>query len=170
LAEVVLPSGLTNIGNSAFGKCSQLTTITIPATVTNLGSYAFEGCVSITSFFFKGDAPSLMNIAVFSGDFSATIFYLPTASKWGPTLAGRPTALWRPCFQATGTGIDSQTNGFGFNILWASGMPVVVEFCTNLSNPAWSALLTNNLNSDASYLNDAGWTNNPSRFYRLRWP
>ena len=28
-----------------------------------------------------------------------------------------------------------QTNQFGFNINWASGMVVVVEACTDLTNP-----------------------------------
>ena len=34
-------------------------------------------------------------------------------------------------------------SGFGFNISRATDLPVVVEACTNLTNPNWSPLATN---------------------------
>jgi hypothetical protein len=61
-----------------------------------------------------------------------------------------------------------QTNRFGFAIVWASGMAVVVEASTNLANASWDPLATNFLSSGSSYFSDAAWTNSPQRFYRLR--
>lgn len=44
-----VPSGVTNIGNSAFSECSSLTSITIPEGVTSIGSCAFYRCSNLTS-------------------------------------------------------------------------------------------------------------------------
>lgn len=41
LATVLLPEGLLEIGNNAFGLASSLSEIIIPSTVTNIASYAF---------------------------------------------------------------------------------------------------------------------------------
>lgn len=47
--EVVVPSGITSIGNGAFLKCKSLTGVTIPNSVTSIGNYAFKGCTGLTS-------------------------------------------------------------------------------------------------------------------------
>ena len=47
--EVVIPSSVTIIGNSAFSCCKSLASITIPASVTRIGWWAFGGCASLTS-------------------------------------------------------------------------------------------------------------------------
>ena len=43
ITSVVLPNGLTTIGNRAFTQCSGITAITIPNSVTNIGMFAFWG-------------------------------------------------------------------------------------------------------------------------------
>ncbi|HWY32809.1 MAG TPA: hypothetical protein VNX46_18740 [Candidatus Acidoferrum sp.] len=63
-----------------------------------------------------------------------------------------------------------QSNGFGFNINWASGQTVVVEACTNLANTSWLPVQTNMLSGGSFYFSDPQWTNYPARFYRLRSP
>lgn len=47
--SVIIPDGVTTIGNYAFSDCSGLTNITIPNSVTSIGKYAFEGCSGLTS-------------------------------------------------------------------------------------------------------------------------
>jgi len=49
LTKVTLPSTITSIGTDAFGSCTALTSITIPAKVTSIGNYAFRGCTSLAT-------------------------------------------------------------------------------------------------------------------------
>ena len=42
--ELVIPDGVTSIGNYAFYGCRGLTSVSIPNSVTSIGDYAFEGC------------------------------------------------------------------------------------------------------------------------------
>ena len=46
---VTIPNGVTKIGNSAFSRCTNLTSVTIPSGVTSIKEYAFSGCTSLTS-------------------------------------------------------------------------------------------------------------------------
>ena len=169
LTSVTFGSGVTSIGDGTFSYCSSLASVTIPSTVTNLGIYAFWYCTSLNGVYFQGKAPSTDSHA-FEGANAATVYYLPATTGWGPTLGGRPTALWTPLVQASDASFGVRTNQFGFNITWASGRVVVVEACTSVTQPIWSPVGTNTLTGGSSYFSDPQWTNHPARFYRLRSP
>lgn len=49
LKEIILPEGVTTIGERAFEKCSGLKSVTIPNTVKTIGGSAFKGCSSLIS-------------------------------------------------------------------------------------------------------------------------
>ena len=85
--NVVIPSSVTYdgnnysvtyIGNYAFTKCYDLTSITIPSSVTSIGVYAFDGCSNLTSIMLPmgvwyigycafRDCSSLMSITIPNG-------------------------------------------------------------------------------------------------------
>ena len=48
IRTVVIGSGVTRIGDSAFEGCVNLTNVSIPESVTSIGIYAFSSCTSLT--------------------------------------------------------------------------------------------------------------------------
>ncbi len=44
ITEIILPEGITRIGNFSFANCKMLKKIVIPKSVQEIGSYAFLGC------------------------------------------------------------------------------------------------------------------------------
>ena len=49
ITDLVIPNGVTSIGDYAFNQCSGLTSVTIPNSVTSIGEGAFSGCSGLTS-------------------------------------------------------------------------------------------------------------------------
>ncbi len=49
LTNVKLPNSITRIGDSTFSLCDSLSAVTIPNSVKSIGNYAFEGCCAITN-------------------------------------------------------------------------------------------------------------------------
>jgi hypothetical protein len=50
ITDLVIPDGVTSIGDSAFQYCSGLTSVTIPASVTSIGARAFSWLSDEVSF------------------------------------------------------------------------------------------------------------------------
>ncbi|MDD6830231.1 MAG: leucine-rich repeat protein [Firmicutes bacterium] len=47
VTSVVIPDGVTSIGNHAFAGCNGIVSVTIPDSVTNIGSSAFDYCTGL---------------------------------------------------------------------------------------------------------------------------
>jgi hypothetical protein len=172
LTNVTIGTGVTSIGNGAFYYCPSLNSITIPSSVTSIGGYVFYSCPSLNWVYFQGNAPSVGGPYVFLQDNNVMVYYLPGTTGWSGfhTDPDVPTALWTPQIQTSNASFGVLTNQFGFNINWASGQTVVVEGCTNLTNPIWLPIATNTLASGTFYFSDPQWTNYPGRFYRVHSP
>ena len=63
VTELVIPEGVTSIGDWAFYNCSSLTSIEIPASVTSIGYAAFSGCSSLTSIEIPASVTSIGDYA-----------------------------------------------------------------------------------------------------------
>jgi hypothetical protein len=140
---------------------------TMPASVTTIGDWAFSACNNLTGIYFRGDAPGVGGTNLFVGD-SATVYYLPGTTGWGSKYYGLKSLLWNP--QVTGTNFGVSNKKFGFTIVGTSNIVVVVQACTNLTNPTWVPVGTNTLNGGSSSFTDAKWTNYLNRFYRSSFP
>ena len=51
ITDMVIPEGVTSIGDYAFYNCSSLTSVTIPGSVTSIGEGAFIDCSSLTAVY-----------------------------------------------------------------------------------------------------------------------
>lgn len=74
-----LPSDTTTIGNYAFARCTELTSVTIPSGVTSIGVMAFSGCTGLESITVEATTPPSINATVFNDTSDFTI-YVPSGS------------------------------------------------------------------------------------------
>ena len=63
ITDLVIPDGVTSIGNFAFEFCSGLTSVTIPNSVTFIGGGAFSGCSGLTSVTIPNSVTSIGDVA-----------------------------------------------------------------------------------------------------------
>ncbi len=66
VTDLVVPDGVTSIGNYAFNNCDSLTNITIPDSVTSIGEDAFHNCNSIKTVYYQGSLEDKRRIAIAS--------------------------------------------------------------------------------------------------------
>ena len=76
LTSIELPEGITSIGNSAFSDCIRLTSIELPEGITSIGNSAFFHCIRLTSIELPEGITSIGNGA-FSGCTGLTSIELP---------------------------------------------------------------------------------------------
>ena len=70
LPTISIPDSVTSIGDYAFNDCTRLTSITIPDSVTSIGDYAFSSCDSLTSITIPEGVTSIDDYAFFRSNFS----------------------------------------------------------------------------------------------------
>ena len=70
IKTIVIESGVTSIGNSAFAGSTNLESVSIPASVTSIGTYAFQNCGSdaaaLTVSFAEGSTPLTIGEGAFN--------------------------------------------------------------------------------------------------------
>lgn len=63
--SVVIPDGVTGIGDGAFSGCTSLTGVTIPDSVTSIGNSAFRACYKLTGVTIPNRVTSIGEMAFF---------------------------------------------------------------------------------------------------------
>ena len=80
LTSIEIPNSVTSIGESAFYDCKCLTSVTIGNGVTSIGEYTFYGCTGLTSVKVANETPPSISSSTFSNRANATL-YVPAGSK-----------------------------------------------------------------------------------------
>ena len=78
LTSITIPNSVTSIGDWAFSSCESLTSIEIPNSVTSIGEDAFYDCSSLTSITIPNSVTSIRNWA-FSSCESLTSIEIPNS-------------------------------------------------------------------------------------------
>ena len=90
--DLVIPSNVTSIGNYAFQRCTNLTSVIISNSVTSIGNYAFADCTNLKSITISNSVISISDNA-FQGSLNITDIQLGqgfnaplTLSSWWGTI------------------------------------------------------------------------------------
>ena len=86
LAEIIIPNTVTSIGKQAFCSCSNLTNVKIPNSVTLIGWSAFSDCSSLTSIEIPNSITSI-DYGTFNGCSNLTSVKLPDTITSISTIA-----------------------------------------------------------------------------------
>lgn len=86
LTSVVIPDGVTSIGMWAFYNCTNLTNVNIPDSITSIGLWAFRDCEAITDVYIN-DLKAYLEIDYMDSD-SIPTYYAPNLYLNGELLKG----------------------------------------------------------------------------------
>ena len=92
---------VTEINNSAFRNCTEMTSITLPNTITRIGEFTFAGCDGLTSFTIPASVTTIGDCAFAACKFLTSITFEGTACQY---------AIGESAFQYVGDGNETTTN------------------------------------------------------------
>jgi hypothetical protein len=77
VGDLIIPDGVTSIGDFAFYHCDGLTSITIPEKVTSIGQEAFKSCSKITTMTVKSATMAPYSNSLLSNCTALAAIYVP---------------------------------------------------------------------------------------------
>ena len=93
LASVIIPDSVTSIGDRVFARCTRLTSVTIPVSVTSIGYSAFYGCTGLTSVTIGNGVMSIGNYAFSECTGLASVIIPDSVTSIGDSVFARCTRL-----------------------------------------------------------------------------
>ncbi|MBR5570372.1 MAG: leucine-rich repeat domain-containing protein [Oscillospiraceae bacterium] len=116
LTDMLVPDGVTSIGDYAFYNCASLTGVTVSNSVIGIGEHSFAGCTSLTSVMI-GDSVTTIGDYAFDDCTSLTSVTIPD----GVTSIGDYAFNW--CESLTSVTIPNSITSIGYDAF---------ENCTSL--------------------------------------
>ena len=131
ITSIVIPEGVTNIGDWAFGWCDDLTSVTLPSTLETLGESAFASCNKLTSIVDKsGKFTKNVDGIVYTPDGTRMIAVLASASgevRIAKGVTEIPTFLFINNNRITGVVIPEGVTNIGNQAFgWCDSLTSVV--------------------------------------------
>ena len=126
LTSVTIPDSVTSIGEHAFAECDSLTSVTIPDSVTSIGDGAFQMCSSLTSVTIPDSVTSI-------GEYAFYFCYSLTSVTIPDSVTSIGEHAFEACYSLTSVTIPDSVTSIGG---WA------FESCSNLESIAVSAYNT----------------------------
>ncbi|MBQ9744196.1 MAG: leucine-rich repeat domain-containing protein, partial [Clostridia bacterium] len=140
-------NGVTSIGDSAFGYCSGLTSITIPSSVTSIGSSAFYGCTGLTSITIPNSITSV-GWSAFGGCSGLTSITLPFV---GSTLNGTENIHFGYIFGASSYSNNSSYVPTSLKTVVITGGNSISDYAFYNCSGLTSVTISNGVNSIGKY-------------------
>ena len=166
--EVVIPDGVTSIGDGSFKDCSGLTSVTIPNSVTSIGEEAFLGCIALTSVMIPNNVTNIGDFA-FGACTNMTSVTIPDSVKsigqyaFAACLSLKTLTIPDGVEEIGGyafmscVGLESVTIGAGLRD-WNQPIYPIFKDCTNVTEVVLRDGLTNIGGGALLYFNIASLT------------
>ena len=134
LTSVIIPEGVTSIGDNAFYECENLTSVTIPQSVTSIGSGAFSYCKNLTSIAIPNSVTSIGNSA-FDNCTNLTSIAIPNS------VTSIGNSAFYNCTNLTSIAIPNSVTSIGANAFYNCNLVSIniPESVTSIGNSAFSA-------------------------------
>ena len=108
IKKLVIPEGVTSIGNNAFSGCDSLNTVFLPYSLMSIGEYTFYGCNNLTFVMALNPTPVAITEYVFTNRANAKLYVIV-----GSKSAYQAADYWKEfkeIIEIDVTGIDQITN------------------------------------------------------------
>lgn len=167
LTVLIIPEGVTSIGDNAFSNCTNLTRITIPSSVISIGEKAFYGCSSLTSVTFdEGSQLTSIGDYAFSDIRGLTSIIIPgSVESIGERAFSNCTGLksltisdgvtsigsfaFQYCDSLTSVTIPDSVTNIGDSAFYSCDSLTI--YCVAASEPSGWNYYWNYLNSESNY-------------------
>jgi hypothetical protein len=119
----IIPNSVTNIGDSAFNRCHNLTSVTIPNSVTSIGDEAFTQCQSLSNVTIPNSVTSI-GVGAFSGCVSLTSVTI------GSSLTNIGDSAFGDCWSLTAITVDSANPNYSSvgGVLFDKGQTTLMQY------------------------------------------
>ena len=160
LTSLTIPNGVTSIGGAAFGACHALTSVIIPNSVTSIGGQAFTGCSGLTSISVAADNPAYRSANGVLFDKTQAILLQFPAGRAGPyTIPNGVTRIanygFYTCHGVTSVTIPSSVTSIGDQAFYLCSSLASLTFLGNA--PALGSFVFRDYAVAYYYCGTSGW-------------